>query len=322
MATACLHRGIASLYLRKPELHELLAIKFPRLRSLWPALLNEIAYLRRAPRSFRLTSLNIEVTNFCNLACTFCPVNRGLERRKHYLDSALFRRLIDVTPTLEFVMPFQWGEPLLHPEIFAMVRYAADRGIRTMLTTNGTLLDAERCRALATCGLTRVTISVDGDAHTHEKVRGFPLAALRENVERLRAVRDELRSPLGIDASMVIDADTRAAHETFVREWRPLVDRVQAIPRLEARARTSACREPWRGALVVLADGRVTVCCADAEGGLELGNVHESTPLEIFRGRALARLRAAHARGEFPGPCAQCAEHDAGALGIHARFSG
>jgi hypothetical protein len=321
MAAACLHKGIASLYLRKPELHELLAIKFPRLRSLWPALLNEIAYLRRAPQSFRLTSLNIEVTNFCNLACTFCPVNRGLARRKAYLDPALFRRLIDITPTLEFVMPFQWGEPLLHPEIFSMVRYAAARGLRTMLTTNGTLLDERRCVELATCGLTRVTISVDGDARTHEAVRGFPLAELRANVERLRAVRDERRSPLRIDASMVIDESTRDAHDTFVRDWRPLVDRVQAIPRLEARPRTAACREPWRGALVVLADGRVTVCCADAEGQLALGSVHEATPAEIFRGPALARLRAAHARREFPGPCAQCAEHDAGALGIHGRFS-
>ncbi|MFO0982050.1 MAG: radical SAM protein [Planctomycetota bacterium] len=320
VAASIVHRGIAKYYLRKPELKELLRIKFPTLGALPAALRNELAFLRRAPASYRLTSLNIEVTNFCNLACSFCPVNRGMQRSKRFLDPALFRKVIDATPTLQFVLPFQWGEPLLHPEIGGMVRYASERGIRTMLTTNGTLLDAARCHELCTSGLTRLTISIDGDALTHERVRGVALAPLRDQVLELRRIRDALRSPLKIDVSMVIDAATRDAYAAFVAQWRPLVDRVQAIPRME-QARSTPCRELWRGSLVVLADGRVTVCCVDVEAELALGDVHTQTPAAIFDGAAIRQLRAAHAAHAFPSVCALCAEHDAADLGIHARFS-
>ena len=114
---AVLHRGVARYYLRKPELTELIAIKFPTLGSIPCALLNEIAFLRRAPKSFRLTSLNIEVTNFCNLACSFCPVNRGMERKKRYLDPALFRRVIDATQSAQAVAAQAVSELRRHIEV-------------------------------------------------------------------------------------------------------------------------------------------------------------------------------------------------------------
>src|SRR5262245_8020354 len=136
-----LHRLVARFYLRKPELAELLHAKFPDLGSVGWAALNEACFRLRLRRTARVLSLNVETTNYCNLRCTICPVNRGMVRQKRWLDPAAFRSLIDRTPTLRFILPFQWGEPLLHPEIDSMVRYAAARGIRSMLTTNGTLLD-------------------------------------------------------------------------------------------------------------------------------------------------------------------------------------
>jgi MoaA/NifB/PqqE/SkfB family radical SAM enzyme len=318
---AALHRVVARHYLRKPELAELLEIKLPDLGSIGWAALNELAYRLRLSRTARVLSLNVETTNYCNLRCTICPVNRGMVRQKRWLDPALFRGLIDRTPTLRFVLPFQWGEPLLHPEIDSMVRYASERGVRSMLTTNGTLLDDAMAERLLRSGLDRLTISVDGDDATHERIRGAPLAEVRERVAALRERRDRGRHALRIDVSMVLDEATKPAIERYRAEWRRLADRVQVIPRLRPAPRRRACREAWRGSLVVLVDGTVTACCADSEGALALGNAHEDAPACILNDAPFRELRRRHRRGDFPEPCRGCGEFDGRDVGVNARFS-
>ncbi len=304
----------ARRYLRKPDQAELLRIKFPDAASMGHAALNEAAFRLRSPRSARLTTLNVEVTNRCNLRCVYCPVNRSLTRPRTDLPFDLFRSILDRTKTLTTLLPFQWGEPLLHPRIFDMLRLASERGVRTYLTTNGTFLDDATQRAILSSGLARLTISVDGNDEIHERTRGVELGPIRERVARLRRRRDEDGSPMRIDASMVVDESTAGGLNEFRAAWSPIVDRVQAIPRLVPARRSTPCREPWRGLLVVLADGRVTTCCADSEGVLELGDVREEDPADIFNGRRMRALRRAHARREFPAVCRDCGEFPHGTV--------
>ena len=65
-----------------------------------------------------LTSLIIEPTNTCNLRCSFCFVTEGMSREEGFMDLALFKKVIDDTPELEHLCMHNWGEPLLHKEIF------------------------------------------------------------------------------------------------------------------------------------------------------------------------------------------------------------
>lgn len=301
--------AVARHYLGKPDQEELLRIKFPDPASLWHAAGNEIAYLLGADRSFRLTTLNVEVTNRCNLRCAYCPVNRDMERAKVDLPFERFVEVLDAAPTVTTLLPFQWGEPLLHPRIVDMIEVATRRGIRTYLTTNGTLLDDAMNRALLRSGLARLTVSVDGADDVHEATRGVALGPIRERVLALKRLRDELGSPLRIDVSMVVEERTEAGVDEFFRAWSGIVDRVQAIPRFTSAPRASRCREPWRGLLVILADGRTTACCVDSEGRLDLGRVPDESPPRIWNGEAMARLRRAHAAGDLPEPCRSCAEY-------------
>lgn len=311
--------AVARHYLGKPDQEELLRIKFPDVPSLLAAAGNELAYLLGAERSFRLTTLNVEVTNRCNLRCSYCPVNRGMERSKVDLPFDRFVDVLDRAKTVKTLLPFQWGEPLLHPRIVDMIEVATRRGIRTYLTTNGTLLDDAMNRALLRSGLARLTISVDGADAVHEETRGVALAPIRERVLALKRLRDELGSPMRIDVSMVVEERTAAGVDEFFRAWKGVVDRAQAIPRLVAKPRTSRCREPWRGLLVVLADGRTTACCVDSEGRLDLGAVTESDPAALWNGEAMARLRRAHREGDLPEPCRSCSEYRHSS--ISSRFS-
>jgi len=318
---ASLHGFVARHYLRKPELAELLAIKLPDLASVGWAAVNELCYRLRLERTARVLSLNVETTNYCNLKCTICPVNNGMARTKRWLDPAVFEALLDRSPTVKFVLPFQWGEPLLHPEIDRMIAAARDRSIRTMLTTNGTLLDDAMAQRLFAAGLDRLTISIDGDERTHERIRGVPLADVRERVVALRRLRDRQGAAMRIDVSMVLDDVTKPALDHYRAGWVGVADRIQVIPRLATATRTKACREAWRGSLVVLVDGTVTACCADSEGELGLGNGHVDSPAELINNVAFRALRRAHGCGQFPKVCAKCGEFDGRDVGVNARFS-
>jgi radical SAM protein with 4Fe4S-binding SPASM domain len=97
------------------------------------------------------------------------------------------------------------------------------------------------------------------------------------------------------------------------------VDRVQAIPLLTRGRRRTRCREPWRGGLVVLQDGRVTVCCVDHDGELAVGDVRKDRLADLWNGPAMQRLRRAHAAGRLPALCAGCTEYPADAAA--PRFS-
>jgi MoaA/NifB/PqqE/SkfB family radical SAM enzyme len=299
----------ARFYLGKPDVAELLEVKFPTLDAVADAVRNEVAFRRRSERSHVLSSVNLELTNHCNLRCTFCPVNTTMRRAKGFMDPALFRRVIDDNPQLRFVLAFQWGEPLLHPQFSELVRYAADRGVRTMITSNGTHLAPEDRARLLACGLDRITFSVDGDAATHAAIRGTDLARLRADVETLRRERDAAGSRLRIDVSMVVDGSTEHALDAYRREWTGVADRVQAIPRLVAERRTSPCRELWRGTLVVLWDGRVTVCCVDSEGEMQVGDARTDRLTDVWNGEAIRTLRRRHAEGDWPALCANCGEY-------------
>jgi MoaA/NifB/PqqE/SkfB family radical SAM enzyme len=310
---------VARLYLRRQEP---VWIRYRSWRAVLGGIGNELAYRLGRDRAPTLLSANLEVTSRCNLRCTFCPTGNGsLRRPARHMEPDLFRRALEGAARLEFALLFQWGEPLLHPAFFDLARAARARGTRTLVTTNGTLLDDRRVRALLDAGIDRVTVSVDGDEETHRRVRGIPLSATRDAVRRLVAARDASGAPTAVDVSMVVAPETERAAQAFRAAWRGLVDRVQAIPLLVRGVRRTRCREPWRGGLVVLADGRVTVCCVDHDGDLAVGDARTQTLAEIWNGEPMRRLRRAHATGALPPLCAGCTEHPTDAAAPRFRGS-
>ena len=310
---------LARAYLRKPDLAEFIALRCPDLASLWSAARNELAFRAGLHRLARLTTLNVELTSRCNVACSYCDVNRGLGRPHRDLELSQLVGLLDATPGLQTLLPFQWGEPLLYGPLDEAVSAATRRRVRTYLTTNGTLLDGDRFRRLARAGLTRLTVSLDGDEADHRSRRGYGQQAILERLAEARAVQRRERLATALDVSMVVDGDVAARLPAFRARLSPLCDRVQLIPRLVAARRTARCREPSRGVLVVLSDGRVTTCCADVRGELGLGRLGEDTPAGLYAGERFVALRRRHAARDFPGPCSTCGE--CAVPGVSARFS-
>jgi MoaA/NifB/PqqE/SkfB family radical SAM enzyme len=70
------------------------------------------------------------------------------------------------------VVLFSGGEPLVRDDLVELVEYAVERGIRPVLSTNGTLITPERARRLRDAGLEYAGVSVDGLPERNDEFRG------------------------------------------------------------------------------------------------------------------------------------------------------
>jgi MoaA/NifB/PqqE/SkfB family radical SAM enzyme len=100
--------------------------------------------------------LQLEPTTACNLDCPFC-LRRSLNRSEGYLSFEEFRQIIDASKS-RYLTLHGWGEPLLHPDLPAMIRYAAGKKISVNFTTNATLLPG-KTEDLLNSGLDAIAFS-------------------------------------------------------------------------------------------------------------------------------------------------------------------
>lgn len=134
-----------------------------------------------------------ETTAGCNLRCIHCRrLDVADELVPEDLTTAESKALID--QIVDFASPIfilSGGEPLLRPDIFAVARYATDRGLRTALATNATLIDRPVAQRVVDAGIRRVSVSLDGArAETHDTFRALPGSFVQalNGISDLRAV--------------------------------------------------------------------------------------------------------------------------------------
>ena len=122
--------------------------------------------------------LQFAITNICNAKCDFCgfAVDRFDPKQRRSVTLQEARDVIDicVKNNIGYLL-FVGGEPLAHRDLRSMTRYAARKGIRPMVCTNGSLWTEQNMRDLASDGLASVIMSIDAhDVARHEKNRGLP----------------------------------------------------------------------------------------------------------------------------------------------------
>ncbi len=148
--------------------------------------------------------LQFAITNICNADCGFCGFARSKfdpkARRSVTLDEA--KMVIDIALKNHIgYLLFVGGEPMVHRDLRAMTRYAAERGIHPMICTNGGLWTEENMRNLAADGLTSVIMSIDAhDIAKHEKNRG-----LQDVCQKIKRANDYFHS-VGIQTTASITA--------------------------------------------------------------------------------------------------------------------
>jgi MoaA/NifB/PqqE/SkfB family radical SAM enzyme len=153
--------------------------------------------------------LQFAITNICNAKCDFCgfAVDRFDPRQRRSVTLQEARDVIDISVRNHIgYLLFVGGEPLVHKDLRAMVRYAATSGIHPMICTNGSLWTERNMRELAGDGLSSVIMSVDAhDVSRHEKNRGLPDVCRK--IKRANEVFQKLgiQTTASVTASKLID---------------------------------------------------------------------------------------------------------------------
>jgi len=128
------------------------------------------------------------VTQACDLRCSHCYAGAG-PAAKDELSTAEGVALIDDLAGFGVpVILFSGGEPLARADIFELLSHAVSRGVRAVLSTNGTRIDGEVASRLAEIGLSYVGISLDGIGETNDRFRGVP-GAYEKALAGIRACR-------------------------------------------------------------------------------------------------------------------------------------
>jgi 12,18-didecarboxysiroheme deacetylase len=130
------------------------------------------------------------ITRRCNLKCVHCYAHAKSVAEENELTTAQGKELIDDLAQYGApVILFSGGEPLIREDLPELAEYAVKKGMRAVISTNGTLITREMAQTLKDIGLSYVGISLDGMEQVNDRFRGVKGAykAALEGIENCKA---------------------------------------------------------------------------------------------------------------------------------------
>lgn len=260
--------------------------------------------------------VQVELTEGCNLRCSFCGVNgiRGEARTYKFMTPRTATNTAKAlaqngwTARLEFAMH---GEPTMHPDaakIVGIFRAALPRSSMLMLSNGGGLLPdpASKIAALFDAGLNTlgmdeyegITLVPKIVAQLRKADFVVPILTYPDDAKGNPHARQHHKS-MRLVHIRPIDVSTSGTHATLNNHCgsgAPLNDHGVGKP----------CAKPFRE-MSVRWDGGVAVCCNDWRGQLKLGNMNDDTLDHIWNGPVVqaARRKLVLGQRDF-GPCKGC----------------
>lgn len=269
----------------------------------------------------RFRKIYLEIGNICNLRCSFCP---GTKRAPRMLTPEEFHilasRVRDYTEYLYFHL---MGEPLLHPQLPALLAEAERLAFKVMITTNGTLLPEKGRLLLASPSIHKVNLSLQSfEANSSGEMESYLRGCVDFVKEAaFRGILCEFRlwNQGGLDSRN--QEILTFLHRAFPDPWQEsrngqkLGDRVWLDPgerfdwpklELEELRQTGFCYG-LRDQIGILCDGTVVPCCLDHNGDIPLGNLFEQELREILESpRARAVYEGFSGRKVVEPLCKRC----------------
>ena len=262
----------------------------------------------------------VEITNICNMHCSFC---HGHSRAPRQMTEAEYAHVLkQLTGKTQYIYHHLMGEPLVHPLLPRFIKMARQAGFRPMITTNGTLLDS-RGDALLGKGLHKVNISVHSfegqqqDAHRDYIRKITDFAKKANETGTLISLRlwnkghDEGRNDTtlallkeNLPGQWVENTRGYRIRDGLFLEWG---DRFEwpdlGAPDCGERVFCHGLGDHFG----ILCDGTVVPCCLDSDGVIDLGNVFREELSDILTSpRATAILEGFRQRKAAESLCRRC----------------
>jgi MoaA/NifB/PqqE/SkfB family radical SAM enzyme len=256
-----------------------------------------------SPRS-RPYLLYLEATNACNFSCPYCPTGKRFGRRTGMTDPAALAELIKELKDSVFMATLHgWGEPLLFPDLAALVDLLHRNRIFTQLSTNVSLLTGDRAVELFNAGLDHLILAVDGTSEeSYSQYRkGGRLDEIMAKMRGAVAAKKETGAATIIEWQFVVFKHNEHEIEQARRMAKEIgVDRIDLVPayvsednpedastresfrsRLSPLERHADCYSLWT-TLTVLENGDVAACCWDYYGDSGFGNVFRESFRDVW----------------------------------------
>lgn len=262
--------------------------------------------------------LNLEPTNRCNLKCIFCPREKAAKGVGD-MDFSLFANIVDQISgrhKLTLLHLHKDGEPLLHPRICDMIRYAKEKDVADIIrmNSNGILLSEAMCSGLVDAGLDDITISIDAAwPETFLKYKKYDqLARVEQGVIRLLEAREKrgASGPFVRVKLMEFDGIVPEEIQDFFERWENVADQVQVTGihswsgsvdfsvTDETTDQHYPCALMWY-AMIVNWDGSTSFCSVDWNTELDLGDANVLPISEIWNGRKARMARASQLNADW-----------------------
>jgi radical SAM protein with 4Fe4S-binding SPASM domain len=284
-------------------------------------------------------SLTICSGNICNLKCVLCPTGQNDPgREKGLLSLRLFQKIMEECgPYLWELDLFNWGEPLLNPELFEMVRYAKRFKVRVTVSTNLNHFNDFICSDLVTSGLDEVVISLDGSSQKSvaKYQVGNDFNNVIANIKKLAGCRKELNQDtpritwrflvnryneneiaeaeylskaVGVDRLKIDKFRCDMGKELLldndqkfnnVGYWLPLNESLPSYNYTKRnRRKRRSCRWLWLQAAINW-NGSVSPCCAVWDEKYDFGNIRQDSFKTIWNSTKYQEARKIAAKGIF-----------------------
>ncbi|HEG43009.1 MAG TPA: radical SAM protein [Phycisphaerales bacterium] len=150
------------------------------------------------------------ITRNCNLKCVHCYNDSGAGKKCNDASTEEAKAVLD--DLAAFGIPsvlFSGGEPFMRHDLFELIKYATGKGLRAVISTNGTLITPEAAATIKEYGVSYVGISLDGIGEINDKFRGVDGAFDRtvEGIKNCQAVGQRIGLRLTLTKRNVADLE-------------------------------------------------------------------------------------------------------------------
>ncbi|MBI5586930.1 MAG: radical SAM protein [Deltaproteobacteria bacterium] len=130
------------------------------------------------------------ISRSCALHCVHCYNSSEEKTYPGELTTSEAKRAIDGLAAFNVpALIFSGGDPLLRHDLFELIRYAREKGVRPVLSTSGVTIDRDAARKIKDSGVLYVGVSLDGGEEVNDRLRGVK-GAYQKALDGMRYCRD------------------------------------------------------------------------------------------------------------------------------------
>lgn len=250
----------------------------------------------------RFRKVYVEITNICNMNCSFCPETK---RAKATMSKEQFEYIAkQITEYTDYVYLHVKGEPLLHPDLKEILNICEKYNLKANISTNGILLN-QKYELLK--NIRQLNISLHSfENNNQEKLETYLnnvlncTDALVENgvIVRYKLWNDNTLNNNNITIQKLEQKYNINIQSTSYKKDIKLMDNVFLSikqpfnwPKIESENKEEGTCYGLRRQIAILVDGTVVPCCVDNNGDIDLGNIFETNLEEILNTNKALKIK-------------------------------